>query len=136
VSTRIAPEFLGVGWGFPMDADSTGEVTTAMYEEDVRQAVRIILDTARGERLMHPDFGAGLHALVFSPISTTTMELVRHHVEEALVNWEPRIDSITVAVTADPPLGRVMIEVNYRIRVTNTFYNLVYPFYLYEARTP
>jgi phage baseplate assembly protein W len=135
-ATRIPPEFLGVGWGFPPGADGAGEVTTAEYEEDVRQAVRIILDTARGERLMRPDFGAGLRGLMFSPISTTTMELARHHVEEALITWEPRIDSITVTVSAEPPLGRLMIEVHYRVRATNTFYNLVYPFYLYEARTP
>jgi len=108
----------------------------AAYDEDVRQAVRIILGTAPGERVMRPDFGAGLPALVFEPMSATTLELARHRVEEALILWEPRIDSIEVIVTADGPVGRLNIEVNYRVRATNTFYNLVYPFYLTEARTP
>ncbi len=136
MATDARPEFLGVGWAFPPTADAPGEVRTAAYEEDVRQAVWIILGTARGERVMRPDFGSGLHTLVFEPISTTTIALVKHHVEEALVLWEPRIDSITVEVTAEPRLGRLLIEVRYRVRATNTFYNLVYPFYLYEARTP
>ena len=53
--------------------------------------------------------------------------------EEALITWKPRIDNITVEVKADPPLGRLMIDIHYRVRATNTFYNLVYPFYLLEA---
>ena len=128
------PAFLGAGWAFPTAAEAAGEVRMAADVEDIRQAVWIILGTARGERVMRPDFGAGLHALAFEPINTTTMALVRHATEEALVLWEPRIDSVAVAVTADPPRGRLMIDVRYRVRATNTFYNLVYPFYLIEGR--
>src|SRR5689334_10810104 len=126
--------FLGRGWNFPAGLDKAGDVATAVDVEDIQQAITIILGTAQGERLMRPDFGAGLQALVFEPINTTTMALVRHRVEEALINWEPRIDRITVAVTAEPPQGRLMIEIHYRVRTTNTFYNLVYPFYLLEDK--
>ena len=125
--------FLGKGWGFPIQPDPHRETTIVEFEEDVRQAVHIILGTAQGERVMRPDFGAGLNALAFEPINTTTMALVRHRVEQALITWEPRIDSITVQVPAEPPLGRLMIDINYRVRATNTFYNLVYPFYLMEG---
>jgi len=133
--TAPAPEFLGIGWGIPLTTDPVGEVRMSAYEEDVRQAVRIILMTGRGERVMRPDFGAGLNQMVFEPMNGTTMELVRHRVEESLVLWEPRIDSIAVEVTAERSLGRLQIEVRYRVRATNTFYNLVFPFYLEEART-
>ena len=125
--------FLGRGWGFPIQPDHTGEIATAAFEEDIRQAIQLILGTAQGERVMRPDFGAGLRTLVFEPMNTTTKALVRHRVEEALITWEPRIDNITVEVKADPPLGRLMIDIHYRVRTTNTFYNLVYPFYLLEA---
>lgn len=128
--------FLGRGWAFPPDLDTTGEMATAAYEEDIRQAIRIVLGTTPGERVMRPDFGAGLNALVFEPINTTTMTLARHRVEEALITWEPRIDQITVQVTAEAPLGRLMIDIRYRVRATNTFYNLVYPFYLLEGERP
>src|SRR5262245_48358206 len=104
--------FLGKGWAFPASPDATGNIEMSAYEEDVRQAVRIILGTAQGERVMRPDFGAGLRELVFSPINTTTMALVRHRVEEALVDWEPRIDNVTVAVSAEPELGKLRIDIN------------------------
>jgi len=127
--------FLGVGWSFPVQANpADNDVALVAYEEDIRQAVRLILETDQGERVMRPDFGAGLHALVFEPINTTTLALARHRVEQALTLWEPRIDSITVKVTADPPLGKLMIEIQYWVRMTNTFYNLVYPFYLQEGQ--
>ena len=126
--------FLGTGWAFPCQVDSSGEEAIVSLEEDVRQAVRIILGTAQGERVMRPDFGAGLRTLVFEPINTTTMALARHRVEEALVNWEPRIDNVKVQVSSEPAQGRLMIEITYRIRSTNTFYNLVYPFYLTEGQ--
>jgi phage baseplate assembly protein W len=128
-------DFLGVGWAFPPRIGATGEVEIATHEEDIRQSIRIILGTTPGERVMRPDFGSGLHALVFEPMSERTIALVHHRVEEALIVWEPRIDSITVQVSANQPLGQLLIDIRYRVRSTNTFYNLVYPFYLLEGRT-
>ena len=132
-TTSDARAFLGRGFAFPV-AVVDGRIAMAEYEEDIRQAIRIILETNPGERVMRPDFGAGLRALVFEPISTRTSALARHRVEQALILWEPRIDSIGVTVTVRPPQGRMDIEVRYRVRRTNTFYNLVYPFYLQEGR--
>ena len=125
--------FLGVGWAFPVQNGPDGDVTMAAFENDIRQAIHIILGTRPGERVMRPEFGAGLHQLVFEPINMTTLTLARHRVEEALVRWEPRIDHIAVAVDAEPSLGRLLISVDYRVRATNTFYNLVYPFYVMEG---
>jgi phage baseplate assembly protein W len=126
--------FLGVGWAFPIRVDPGGEIAMASLEEDVRQAIKIIVGTALGERVMRPEFGSGLKRLVFEPVSTTTMSLVRHQVEQALIDWEPRIDLEDVRVTTDPELRNLLlIEVHYRVRATNTFYNLVYPFYLIEG---
>jgi len=130
-----AKAFLGRGFAFPLRL-AGGGIATAEYEEDIRQAIRIVLDTEPGERVMRPDFGAGLRALLFEPINQHTTALIRHRVEQALIQWEPRIDSIGVGVRADPPRGRIDIDVHYRVRTTNTFYNLVYPFYLQEGRQP
>ena len=126
--------FLGIGWSFPVAAGEAGDVATSAYEDDVREAIRIILGTNPGERVMRPDFGAGLQALAFEPLTTTTMALAKHRVEEALVVWEPRIDTIAVEVSAEPALGRLVLDSRYRVRATNTFYNRVYPFYLLEGK--
>ena len=127
--------FLGRGWAYPVAPNATGnDVALVEHEEDIRQAVRLILETNRGERLMRPDFGAGLNDFVFELINNTTKALIRHRVEEALVTWEPRIRVRVVEVKSDKAeKGRLDIAIEYEVRSTNTFYNLVYPFYLQEG---
>ena len=127
-------DFLGSGWSFPIRVDKQGEIALVGREEDIRQAILVILGTSPGERVMRPDFGAGLKALVFEPINTATKALVKHRVEEALLLWEPRIDSVEVTMTDERSLGRLLIDIRYRVRATNTFFNLVYPFYLLEGK--
>ena len=127
-------DFLGVGWGFPPRLDRSGEIVLARDEEDIRQSIWIILGTALGERVMRPDFGVGLKALVFEPVNTTTMAIVKRRVEEALITWEPRINVEEVRVNTDrSSRNKLLIGIDYRVRSTNTFYNLVYPFYLSEG---
>jgi uncharacterized protein len=129
-----AKRFLGVGWAFPPRVEADGSIAVAVYEEDIRQAIRIILGTNPGERLMRPDFGAGLNTFVFEPLNTSTMALVKTRVEDALINWEPRIDVEEVKVTASgPERNRLLIDMTYRVRATNSLHNLVYPFYLQEG---
>jgi uncharacterized protein len=128
--------FLGRGWDFPVDADRDGAALMAGEAADVRRAVLLILRTEPGERVMRPDFGAGLRRFVFEPISDSTLALIRLAVRSGLTTWEPRIvvDAVTVSADDSEP-GLVLVEVGYRLRSTNTFYNLVFPFYLQEART-
>jgi len=125
--------FLGIGWSYPF-AMSGGNVAVAVYEDDVRQAIAIILGVNLGERVMRPDFGADLGRFVFQPVTPTLLETIRTRVEEALIDWEPRISVEQVKVTSDPAdRARVLIEVRYKVRATNTQANLVYPFYLQEG---
>lgn len=128
--------FLGIGWSFPVAPNAAGQdVAHAEYEEDIRQSIRIILETSPGERVMRPDFGSGLMAMVFEPVNYATFALVKQRVEQALVLWEPRIDLRDVTVTGGGSVrNRLDIEIGYQVRATNTFYNLVYPFYLQEGR--
>jgi phage baseplate assembly protein W len=126
--------FLGVGWAFPPQLEADGSIAEAVYEEDIRQAIRIIIFTNRGERLMRPDFGAGLNEFVFEPVSTATMALIENRVREALIAWEARIDVLEVRVTSDASeRNKLLIDMTYRTRTTNTKHNLVYPFYLQEG---
>jgi len=128
--------FLGVGWAFPPCLAADGAVALVAFEEDIRQSILIILGTNPGERVMRPDFGAGLNAFQFEPISFTTMQRVKQRVQEALIDWEPRIDVETVRVTNDrSEPGKLVINIEYRVRATNTRANLVYPFYLEEGST-
>lgn len=131
-------DFLGRGWAMPVDLDSrTGQVATAEYEEDIRQSIRIILETAPGERVMRPNFGCGIHEMVFAAMDTTTLQRIRSTIEEALRRCEARIDVLDVTVSEDATIeGKLEIELEYRVRKTNQIGNLVFPFYFREGGRP
>ncbi|HEX8244245.1 MAG TPA: GPW/gp25 family protein [Longimicrobium sp.] len=127
-------DFLGVGWTWPVRTETgpgaeAGQMSLSGYEERIRQSILIILGTARGERIMRPEFGCGIHDLVFAPNDATTEARVGYEVREALLDFEPRIDVDEVRVTRETP-ERMIINVLYRVRRTNNTFNLVYPFYL------
>jgi uncharacterized protein len=123
-------DFLGKGWKFPVHQDERQQIAISYGEESIRDSIWIILATAPGERVMRPDFGCGLHHLVFAVNEAATLGQVKKKVREALVKWEPRID-VTDVDTEVRGRGEVLlINVHYRVRSTNNFFNLVYPFYL------
>ena len=133
--TPLNREFLGVGWRFPLQVTPGGRIAQARYEQRIEESIVLILATTPGERPMLPDFGCGIHDLLFAPNDSRTIALTVHLAREALTRFEPRIDLIDVAAenTADAP-NLLLIRVNYRVRGTNAIGNLVYPFYIREGR--
>ena len=129
----MGKEFLGRGWSFPVEPAPDG-LAFAAEEAKIQQSILIILGTARGERVMRPDFGSRLRELVFAPRTSSTSALAAHYVTEALTAWEPRIDVLRVQAGATDALSGVLeISIDYRVRATNSEFNLVYPFYLKEG---
>jgi uncharacterized protein len=129
-------EFLGRGWAFPLQLDTqTAGAALVEDEDDIRQSIRIILGTARGERVMRPDFGCGIHELVFTAMDTTTVERVRTETADALRRYEARIEVLAIAVDVVDVGGDAHMEISldYRVRATNQSGNLVYPFYFNEG---
>lgn len=131
-------EFLGRGWAMPVALDPrTGLVASVAYEEDIRQSILIILETTPGERVMRPNFGCGIHELVFAAVDSTALQRVRSTVEEALRRCEARIDVLAVNVNEAATFdGQLLVEIEYRVRQTNQLGNLVFPFYFREGGAP
>ena len=131
----IVKEFLGVGWKFPIRVDeTTGRIRTSSYEEDVEEAIRIIMLTRKGERVMQPEFGCGIQDFVFQTMDYTTISHMEHQILEALILWEPRIIDPEVHIETDEiESGKLNIHISYTVRSTNNPYNVVYPYYLNEG---
>jgi uncharacterized protein len=150
----MSEAFQGVGWAFPVciasgepqrgdlprapqpPSPDPGEraIELAREERSIRESILLILGTARGERIMRPDFGCGLHELVFEQNDSMTAARASSAVRESLLDWEPRIEVLDVQAGADPgDPDKLVISLDYRIRRTNSVFNLVYPFYLESA---
>ena len=123
-------DVLGTGWAFPPRIDARGRIALARQERDVEEAIRIILLTPRGQRVMRPEFGCQIHDLAFSPNNATLVGLASYYVEEALAMWEPRIqvEDVTARVDPDSP-ERLLVDVTYQIKSTADRRSLVFPFY-------
>lgn len=124
------PNFLGTGWAFRTGVDGRGGIAVASDEQAIERSIRLILSTAKGERRMRPNFGCGIHDLVFFPNDATMAGLIRYHVIDALGWWEPRIqvDDVLVDIDPDEP-ARVLVDIRYVVKATNDERSLVYPFY-------
>jgi len=127
-------EIIGSGLAFPLQVDRRGGIALARDETDIEQAIELILGTAPGERPMRPEFGCGVHDFVFDSIDATTVGRMELAICDALDRWEPRVFVETVEFNLDEVAdGRLIIDIGYRVRVTNTMRNLVYPFYVIPA---
>ena len=125
---------IGKGWAFPIRPGTDNRLRFQGGEEKIRQSIWLILSTAPGERLMLPEFGCGIHDLVFDANTASLRAIVQTQVREALNRWEARIDVLDVQVQT-PPEQRsyLLVRIDYRIRANNAFFNLVFPFFITEG---
>ena len=131
-----AGDFIGAGWAFPAAINRNGGVRLVTGVEEIDAAIRMILSTVPGERVMRPEFGCAMWEMLFAPLTVTTLGLIEQNVREALDRWEPRIELRSVNATAEQAAGAVHISVSYEIKATNDVRNLVFPFYTIPHEEP
>lgn len=126
-----AADFIGRGISFPMRVDQSGALALTSGADDIDASLRMVLITAPGERLMRPKFGCRIWDLLFEPVNANTIGLMAEAVRDAVSQWEPRVTLDDVEIDPDPrDHSRVLINLKYRVRLTNDRRNLVYPFYV------
>lgn len=128
-------DFLGSGLKFPLQIDPrTGKLAMSRHEEDIAEAIGIIIHTSLGERVMRPEFGTNVEEYAFSPLAHSAKASIAYDIREQLLLQEPRIVDVQAACReGEGPAGSLSIEISYTVRSTNNRYNKVYPFYLTEG---
>lgn len=126
-----AKQFLGTGLSFPLRTDARGKIVLTSGTQDIEEAIRIILSTRPGERVMRPNFGCCAHELLFEPRTPTTVSLLQEYVYESLRMWEPRINLIAVDVALDDAHdGALLANIQYQIKATHDTRSIVHPFFI------
>src|SRR2546428_11079099 len=122
-------ESLGTGLRFPIELNGQGAIAVSADADKVAESIRIILGTAKGERVMRPDFGCDINSFLFATIDTSTCTMMETAVRDALLRWEPRIELRRVRVSMERASdGVLLIGIDYPLRRTMNDFNLVYPF--------
>ena len=125
-----ALSFLGSGWSYPVAPSRVGELEYVAGPDKVAQSIWIVLDTEPGERVMRPTFGCGLRRYLMAPNTAATRALIKHDVQIALANFEPRISVTDLQVSPGDDPAMVLIRIAYVNLRDNRPGNLVYPFFL------
>lgn len=127
--------FLGNGWSFPPEfVLETGEVVMTADEEDIQSSLKILFGTAIGERFFNPKYGLDMQEMLFEPMSTTMKTYLIDRVKIAILIYEPRIEMLSLDLdTTAQNEGKISIVMEYKVRATNSRYNLVYPFSTTDA---
>ncbi len=127
---------IGRGWHFPPMLNQRGTFALTGDEDEIEQAIAIILQTVPGQRVMRPEFGCRIHELVFAPNNEATAGLAARYITEALGQWEPRINLERVEAVVDPDNPNcLLISVDYLVVAIHSNRSLVYPFYLIPEQT-
>jgi Bacteriophage baseplate protein W len=130
-------DIIGRGVAFPLRVDAGGAIALVQDDEDIQEAVELILSTSPGERPMRPQFGCAVHDCVFETVDAYTVGRLERAVRIALDRWEPRIEVLAIDIDlSQAARGELPIEITYRLRATNDVRNLVYPFYVIPAEEP
>ena len=126
--------FLGTGFHFPLEIDeTTGRFRMSSEEENIRESIKLILMTGKGERVMRPEFGCGLKHYTYETMDYGTMVQMEREIKTALERWEPRIEDVEASVSPGEAQNALMIRIAFRVRATNNPYNYVFPFFLQEG---
>ena len=131
-----AGAFLGKGWKFPPKVkEATGRMEVVREEEDIAEAIKVILFTRKGERIMRPDFGCGMQKFVFAEMNFGTLREMEREITDAIIAWEPRVIEPEAQVSLEGLSdGYVTIHIRYVVRTTNNPYNLVFPYFIQEGQ--
>lgn len=126
--------YLGIGWAFPPRFLKGSGVAMVSLEEDIKESLQILLQTACGERVFKPDYGCSIQQWVYEEINLSTRTLIIDAIRQAIIGFEPRIEPKKIELNSDNIIDGVLwISINYKIRQTNSRSNMVYPFYIKEG---
>lgn len=122
---------MGRGVKFPLQIDSkTGKLAMVSHEEDIAEAIGIIIGTYKGERVMRPEFGSTAADYVFASTAHSFVDSVAYDIRRQLILQEPRIEKVKVTCeNLNGTSGGLVLDISYVVRSTNNRYNRVYPFF-------
>jgi uncharacterized protein len=104
------------GFSVPFRIDAGGGIAQESGPEKLKENIIHILLTAVGERVMRPDYGGGMGALVHDPNNDALNAVIQHQIAKSIGEWEPRVLLQSVSVVQED--GALYAHVDYIERRT------------------
>ncbi len=103
------------GWKFPIQVDEvTVIIKTVEDNEDIKQSIRIILETQKNERKIYPNFGTDLRSYMFEVVDHVFTSNMRSTIESSIKMWATHLEDINVAVNASSgAISKIEVNIDY-----------------------
>ncbi len=108
----------GVGIKIPFDGP-TGLNITYTTKEAIKSNILNFLLTGKRERIMNPNFGAGIREQLFEQITSNTVENIEDIITFGLNDYFPQIKLNNLTVSSSPDQNLIQIYFSYFIKNTN-----------------
>lgn len=104
--------------------NSNGDVSTVKNGNSIKQAMTLLLNTPKGSRIFSPDYGCRIRGFLFEPFDESTAKQIGVEIQEAITNYENRIEIVNLQVTMDWKTYSYNIDILYRVINTQYVDNL------------
>jgi phage baseplate assembly protein W len=81
----------------------------------VKQSLRNLMLTDRGERLFQPNLGGNIRAMLFENITAQTFLTMQEHIKDVIAAHEPRADVIDVYIAQTSQEHEVQVTIVFRV---------------------
>jgi uncharacterized protein len=91
--------FIGIDLPFHKSNGTEGWFASTQYTIDaVKQNVKLLLQTRKGERLMQPDLGIDLYKFLFEQITTNVVLQIKAEIIDTFTAWLPFVNIVDIKV--------------------------------------
>jgi len=88
-------------------------------EEAVKESLKNLLLTDRGERLFQPSLGSDIRATLFENNTPMVVKLLEEKVRAVINNFEPRVNIIEIIIKSEYDENKIQITIYFNIRNVN-----------------
>lgn len=98
----------------------TSDLTLRLNEDSVKEALKNLILTDKGERLFQPTLGSDVRKSLFDNMTPATVKMIEQNVRSTINNFEPRVTVINVEVIPDYDNYKVQINITFYVRNVQT----------------
>jgi phage baseplate assembly protein W len=94
----------------------SNDLATRKDEDAIKESLKNLILTDRGERLMQPNLGSDVRASLFENATPVTLKILEERVRDVINNYEPRVSLIDVNVTSLYDDNRVQVTIYFYVK--------------------
>jgi|TARA_B110000908_G_scaffold119599_1_gene140167 phage baseplate assembly protein W len=96
------------------------DLSRLLNENSIKESIKNIVLTNKGERLFQPNFGCDINASLFENIDNNTVLILRDNIKRAIRTFEPRCDLKNVEIIADLDTNNLQATVVFSVINTSS----------------